>query len=94
MVPHGDVEGAENVRRSLVDWLRFMKLEPAGARTEIDRYVGYWKPYAVSHAEVDADLALQGEIRNAAATLLEAVIAKREGRWVSAGEWLHEPRQK
>jgi multimeric flavodoxin WrbA len=94
VVSHGDVEGVENVRRSISDWLKFMKLEPAGPKAEVDRYVGYWKPYATSHAEFDADQAMQGEIRNAAASLLEAVQAKRDGRWVSAGEWLHEPRQK
>ena len=31
VVVHGDVEGAENVRRALADWLRFMQLVPAGA---------------------------------------------------------------
>ncbi len=94
VVSHGDVEGVENVRRSISDWLKFMKLEPAGPRAEVDRYIGYWKPYATSHEEFDADQAMQGEIRNAAATLLEGVTAKREGRWVTAGDWLHEPRQK
>ena len=29
VVVHGDVEGAENVRRSISDWLRFMGLSPA-----------------------------------------------------------------
>jgi multimeric flavodoxin WrbA len=94
VVSHGDVEGVENVRRSISDWLSFMQLEPAGAKAEVDRYIGYWKPYATSHEEFDADQAMQGEVRNAAATLLEAVRAKREGRWVSAGSGLHEPRQK
>jgi len=94
VVSHGDVEGVENVRRSLSDWLKFMKLEPAGPKAEVDRYIGYWKPYATSHDEFDADLAMQGEVRNAAASLLEAVKEKRAGKWVSAGEWLHEPRQK
>lgn len=94
VVSHGDVEGAENVRRSISDWLRFMKLEPAGPKAEVDRYVGYWKPYAISHDEFDADIGMQGEVRNAAATLLQAVKAKRAGKWVSAGEGLHEPRQK
>lgn len=58
-VVHGDVEGAENVRRSLADWLRFMKLAPAGAHAELDRYIGYRKPYATSHDELDADEAIQ-----------------------------------
>jgi multimeric flavodoxin WrbA len=94
VVSHGDVEGAENVRRSISDWLRFMKLEPAGPKAEVDRYIGYWKPYAISHDELDADLAMQGEVRNAAATLLGAVKLKRAGKWASAGEQLREPRRK
>ena len=94
VVVHGDVEGAENVRRSLSDWLRFMHLVPAGPSAELDRYIGYWKPYATSHDELDADTAIQEEVRNAARTLLEAVTAKRSGQFVAAGEELSPPRQK
>ena len=77
---HGDVEGAENVRRSLSDWLRFMQLAPAGPMAELDRYIGYWKPYATSHEELDNDEAVQEEVRNAARTLAEAVMEQRAGR--------------
>jgi multimeric flavodoxin WrbA len=94
VVVHGDVEGTENLRRILSDWLSFMQLLPAGPMAELDRYIGYWKPYAVSHAELDADLALQEEVRNAARTLLEAVKAKRAGTLVTAGATLRPPRQK
>jgi multimeric flavodoxin WrbA len=94
VIVHGDVEGAENVRRSVSDWLRFMHLEPAGTAAELDRYIGYWKPYATSHEELDADRAVQEEVRNAARTLLEAVRAKRAGGLVSAGETLVDPRRK
>ena len=94
VVSHGDVEGTENVRRSLADWLSFMKLEAAGARAEIDRYIGYWEPYATSHEALDADFAMQGEVRNAAATLLQGVQLKRAGNWITPGDWLAEPRQK
>jgi multimeric flavodoxin WrbA len=94
VVVHGDVEGAENVRRSISDWLCFMHLCPAGPTAELDRYIGYWKPYATSHDELDADQAVQEEVRNAARTLLEGVKAKRSGRWVTAGENLSQPRQK
>lgn len=94
VVVHGDVEGAENVRRSISDWLCFMHLCPAGPAAELDRYIGYWKPYATSHADLDADSALQEEVRNAARTLLEGVRAKLEGRFVTAGENLRPPRQK
>lgn len=44
VVVHGDVEGAENVRRGLADWMRFMHMESAGAEAALDRYIGYWKP--------------------------------------------------
>jgi multimeric flavodoxin WrbA len=94
VVSHGDVEGAEGVRRSISDWLKFMKLDPAGPKAELDRYVGYWKPYATSHDELDRDLGLQGEVRNAARALVEAVVLKRQGRWTVPGSSLHEPRQK
>jgi multimeric flavodoxin WrbA len=94
VVVHGDVEGAENVRRSLVDWLRFMHLVPAGVPAELDRYIGYWEPYATSHEALDKDEAIQDEVRNAARTLLEAVQARRAGRLVSAGNELDQPRQK
>lgn len=28
---------------------------PAGPSAELDRYIGYWKPYATSHDGLDAD---------------------------------------
>jgi hypothetical protein len=37
---------------------------------------------------------MQGEVRNAAKTLAEAILDKRAGRLPEAGEDLHEPRQK
>lgn len=94
VVVHGDVEGAENVRRAISDWLRFMKLAPAGPAAELDRYVGYWEPYATSHDALDKDEAVQEEVRNAARTLAEAVMAERAGRQRIAGAGLSEPRQK
>lgn len=94
VVVHGDTEGAEGVRRSLADWLRAMSLIPAGPMAEVDRYIGYWQPYATSHEELDRDLAIQEEVRNAARTLIEAIQATRAGRQVSAGHSLAEPREK
>jgi multimeric flavodoxin WrbA len=71
-----------------------MKLAPAGPLAELDRYIGYWKPYATSHEELDADDAVQEEVRNAARTLAEAVSARRAGRLTIAGAMLEEPREK
>jgi multimeric flavodoxin WrbA len=79
VVVHGDVEGAENVRRSISDWLSFMELRPAGRQAELDRYIGYWEPYATSHDALDKDEGIQGEVRNAARTLLAGVAAHRAG---------------
>jgi multimeric flavodoxin WrbA len=94
VVVHGDVEGAENVRRSLVDWLRFMRLVPAGVPAELDRYIGYWEPYATSHEALDRDKAIQEEVRNAARTLHKAVMAQKAGKLESPGSDLESPRQK
>lgn len=94
VVVHGDVEGAENVRRSVSDWLRFMDLVPAGVNAELDRYIGYWKPYATSHQELDIDTAMQAEVRNAARTLVEAAKANHQGKLLMAGKDLTPPRQK
>ncbi len=94
VVAHGDVEGVENVRRAISDWLSYMHLSPAGLKAEVDRYIGYWKPYATSHAELDRDAAVQAEVANAATTLIAAVHAARAGRLIEAGRELREPRQK
>jgi hypothetical protein len=50
------------LRRSVTDWLRYMHLVPASPLAEIDRYIGYWQPYATSHAALDSDTAMLGGI--------------------------------
>lgn len=92
VVVHGDVEGAENVRRAISDWLCFMHMCPAGPSAELDRYIGYWKPYATSHDEFDADAAVQEEVKNAARALLMGV--QRDPFGAFASNALKAPRQK
>jgi multimeric flavodoxin WrbA len=94
VIVHGDTEGAANTRHGLSDWLKSMGLQPAGAPAEIDRYIGYWKNYSEGHADFDKDSGFQGEVRNAAQTLRLAVLAKREGKLISAGGDLVQPREK
>jgi hypothetical protein len=60
----------------------------------LDRYIGYWKPYATSHLDLDADEAVQEEVRNTARALLEAVQAVRSGKQIQAGADLKQPRRK
>ena len=79
IVVHGDTVGAETVRRALHDWLCDMALVPAGLPAMIDRYVGYYEPYAMSHEALDRDAALMTEVDNAARTLVEAVGRLRAG---------------
>jgi multimeric flavodoxin WrbA len=94
VIVHGDTEGAENVRRSISDWLKSMDLEPAGTLAELDRYIGYWEPYATNHLAYENDQAFQEEVRNAARTLYEGAAAKRRGQQVAGGGSLKQPRQK
>jgi multimeric flavodoxin WrbA len=81
VVVHGDAVGAETLRRSLSDWLTDMKLLPAMPQGGIDRYIGYFEPYATSHAALDEDTAVQQEVRNAAKAVAHAVALKRAGRF-------------
>ena len=78
---HGDVVGAETLRRSLSDWLTDMKLVPALAQGGIDRYIGYYEPYATSHQALDRDRAVQQEVRNIAQAVVEGVTLMRAGRF-------------
>lgn len=93
VVVHGDTEGSESVRRSLCDWLTSMELIPAGAAAQLDRMIGYYEPYATSHAALDRDQALFEEVRNAARTLRTAVQQRRAGAR-TADEALSDPRPK
>lgn len=93
-VVHGDVAGTENVRRSISDWLCFMHMCPAGPTAELDRYIGYWEPYATNHEAFDAEKDLQEEVRNAARALKQGVEATRAGKQITAGNDLKAPREK
>jgi multimeric flavodoxin WrbA len=94
VVVHGDVAGIEGVRRALSDWLDWMGLIDAGAVSRLDRFIGYYEPYATSHEALDRDLAVQEEVRNVARAVGNAVAALRAGRLAQPGEGLAPPRPK
>jgi multimeric flavodoxin WrbA len=94
VVAHGDVEGAAEVRCALCDWLEWMGLIRAGPSATVDRYVGYYEPYATSHDALDRDRAVQAETRNAALALHERVRQIRLGRYERADAGLEPPRKK
>jgi multimeric flavodoxin WrbA len=94
LVVHGDVAGVESLRRNLSDWLDWMGLVDAGAQARLDRYLGYYAPYADSHEALDADESLQEEVRNVARAVTQGVAALRAGRLQRPGRNLKQPRAK
>ena len=93
-VVHGDAEGAQSARRDICDWLSALQLVPASASATLERYIGYWQPYATSHLALDADHAVQLEVRNAALSLLDGVRNIRHGQRATAGNDEKPPRDK
>lgn len=93
VVVHGDAEGADTLRRSLTDWLHDMQLVQAGSAALLDRYIGYYEPYATSHEALDRDHEVQEEVRNVARTLAAAVSRIRAGVR-EPGATLPDPRPK
>ena len=94
VVVHGDVAGIEGVRRSLTDWLDWMGLIDAGDRSKLDRFIGYFEPYATSHDALDKDKDVQTEVRNVASTVANAVAALRKGTRSQPDKSLTNPRPK
>lgn len=94
VVVHGDVAGIEGARRSLTDWLDWMGLIDAGAQSKLDRFIGYYEPYANSHDTLDADKAVQAEVRNVASAVAHAVKALRAGTLSQPDKTLKRPRPK
>ena len=94
LLVHGDVAGIEGSRRGLSDWLDWMGLIDAGALARLDRYIGYFEPYATSHASLDCDIAIQEEARNVGRAVLHAVKALRTGQLQAIQPGLRSPRPK
>ena len=86
--------GIESVRRSLCDWLEWMGLRDAGGKAKLDRYIGYYEPYATSHRALDADTAVFEEVRNAARAVARGIAALRAGQPLEADADLATPRPK
>jgi multimeric flavodoxin WrbA len=91
---HGDVAGIEATRSSLSDWLDWMGLIDAGAKARLERYIGYYEPYATSHDSLDRDEAVQEEVRNVARAVAAAVADLRANRLSMPDARLKNPRPK
>jgi multimeric flavodoxin WrbA len=94
LVVHGDVAGIEGTRRALSDWLDWMGLIDSGVQSRLDRYIGYYRPYATSHDDLDADTALHEEVRNVARAVANAVELLRAGSLSRPDAVLRPPRAK
>ena len=94
LVVHGDVAGIEGTRRALSDWLDWMGLIDAGAQARLDRFIGYYEPYATSHDALDRDEAVQEETRNVARAVVQVTAALRAGELDDAIAARRSPRPK
>ena len=71
-----------------------MGLVDAGDQPRLDRYIGYYEPYATSHDTLDGDAAMQEETRNVARAVARATRALRKGELRAEHEDLARPRPK
>jgi multimeric flavodoxin WrbA len=94
LVVHGDSVGAETLRRTLADWLTDMGLISAGGMAESDGYIGYMKPYATAHEELDKDKAFQEQVLNVARALGVAADLSRTGHLENPAKGLADPNPK
>ncbi|MBC7602186.1 MAG: flavodoxin family protein [Ramlibacter sp.] len=94
VVVHGDVAGIEGSRRALCDWLDWMGLIDSGWKAQLDRFIGYYEPYATSHDTLDKDEAMQEEVRNVARAVGNAVRQLRDGKLSAPDRALKPPRPK
>lgn len=74
VITHGDTEGVLAVKQAISGWLNDMGLVSAGSQAELDRMIGYYRPYATSHDDLDRERDLFLEVENAAALLRHAVL--------------------
>ena len=71
-----------------------MGLIDAGDQARLDRYIGYYEPYATSHDALDRDRAFQEESRNVARAVARITRALRRGALGAETGPLPRPRPK
>jgi multimeric flavodoxin WrbA len=94
VIAHGDASGPQTLRRNLADWLHDIGMIQAGPMAAIDLFIGYYKPYATSHDDLDADPDVFATVRNAALSLANMVGQMRSAQYRAPHEGLHAPREK
>ncbi len=94
VLAHGDAAGPENLRRILSDWLTDLGLIQAGPAAALDAWIGYYRPYATSHEDLDQDPELFTQVNNAALSLANMVLQIRSGAYKAPHAGLHNPKEK
>jgi len=94
VVAHGDAAGPENLRRMLADWLTDIGMIQAGPQAALDTWIGWYKPYATSHEDLDADPDIFTQVGNAALSLAAMVKQIRSGEYKAPDAGLRRPREK
>jgi hypothetical protein len=94
IVAHGDAAGPENLRRMLADWLTDIGMTQAGPQAALDTWIGWYRPYATSHEDLDADADVFVQVQQAALSLANMVQQLRTGAYRAPNAGLHSPREK
>jgi multimeric flavodoxin WrbA len=94
VVAHGDAAGPENLRRMLTDWLTDIGMIQAGPQAALDTWIGWYRPYATSHQDLDADEDIFVQVQQAALSLANMVKQIRSGAYQAPNAGLHSPREK
>lgn len=94
VVAHGDAAGPESLRRMLADWLTDIGMIQAGPQAVLDTWIGWYRPYATSHEDLDADEDTFVQVRQAALSLANMVQQIRSGTYHPPNVGLHNPREK
>lgn len=94
VLTHGDAAGPETLRRLLSEWLTDLGMIQAGAKAVADTWIGYYRPYATSHEDLDASPQTFALAEAAAASLVGVVKQLRSGAYRRPDEGVAEPREK
>jgi multimeric flavodoxin WrbA len=94
VVAHGDAAGPETLRRLLAEWLTDIGMIQSGSSGVVDAWIGYYRPYATSHEDLDADPDTFARVTNAALSLVEMVRQIRSGGYLPPDAKLHPPKEK
>jgi hypothetical protein len=70
-----------------------MDLVPATG-AEMDRYIGYYEPYATSHDALDRDVAIVEEVRGVARSIADGIGLVRRGAFTRTDQRRRDPRPK